>query len=123
MFAAAPAQPIANLMLNNYINASTVSGAAVSQYERPFPRSGRPLYSGRSDFLGPNRLKQHGTPMKVQEFPLAAAERPHIHRFRYLNAHLHQRRPVRNRRHNQPPIVLKPDEPAVEQVINGGGKE
>ena len=56
--------------------------------------------------------------MKVQVGPLPVGKPAHIDDAPRLDAHAFERRQVRDRRHDQLPGILEPDEAPVEQVID-----
>jgi hypothetical protein len=62
--------------------------------------------------------KQHVVSVEIQKLLLAACERTNIDVSGRINPHALERQTMRNRRNNQPPVVFKPYEAAIEQVIN-----
>ena len=64
------------------------------------------------------RLQKHPLPMKLQIPPLPLRKPPDVLLLPNRHPHPLQRRPMRHRRNEQPPIPLECDEPAVEQVID-----
>ena len=54
---------------------------------------------------------------------LALAEVSYVNEDIGLDSHLSKRLSMRDRRDDQPPLVLETDEPSVEQMINGWGQQ
>jgi hypothetical protein len=70
-----------------------------------------------------NRSQQYRVPMVFQKSSLPRRERSHVNRLPRWHPHPLQRRSIRYRRYNQCAIVLKTDEPSVEQMIDTGRKQ
>ena len=56
--------------------------------------------------------------MEIKKFPLTACERANIDRFGRIDAHSLKRGVMRNWRNDQPSVVFKANEAAIEQVID-----
>ena len=56
--------------------------------------------------------------MEVEKLLLAACERANIDGLGRINPHSRKRRMMSNRKNNQPTVVFKADEAAIEQVID-----
>ena len=59
-------------------------------------------------------FKQHVVSVKIEKLLLAACEPANIDRRSRIDSHALKRRMMRNRRNDQPPVVFKPYEAAIE---------
>jgi hypothetical protein len=61
--------------------------------------------------------------MEIEKLLLTARERTNIDGLGCIDPHSLKRGVMRNRRNNQPPVVFKADEAAIEQVIDAGRQQ